>query len=54
MSHKVTPADLGEPDLKIAGFQLWAHGRQFPESEDSCDGNCLRVSAHRGASGTSV
>lgn len=44
----------GEPDLKIAGFQLWVHGRQFPESEDYYDGNWLRVTAHCGASGASV
>jgi len=35
----VTPADFGEPDLKVAGFQLWVHGR---------------VTAHCGASGASV
>lgn len=54
MSEKVTPADLGEPDLKVAGFQLWVHGRQFPQSEDYYDGNWLRVTAHCGASGASV
>lgn len=54
MSQKVTPADLGEPDLNVAGFQLWVHGRQFPESEDYYDGNWLRVTAHCGASGASV
>jgi hypothetical protein len=47
-------ADLGKPDLKIAGFQLWVHGRQFPESEGYYDGNWLRVTAHCGASGASV
>ena len=54
MSQKTTLADLGEPDLKVAGFQLWVHGRQFPESEDYYDGNWLRVTAHCGASGASV
>jgi len=54
MSQSVTPADFGEPDLKVAGFQLWVHGRQFPESEDYYDGNWLRVTAHCGASGASV
>jgi len=34
MSQRVIPEDLGEPDLKIAGFQLWVHGRQYPDSED--------------------
>lgn len=54
MSQKCTPADLGEPDLKVAGFQLWVHGREFPEAEDCDDGNWLRVTAHCGASGASV
>lgn len=54
MSEKVTPADLGKPDLSVAGFQLWVHGREFPESEDYDDGNWLRVTAHCGASGASV
>jgi len=54
MSQRVTPADLGEPDLKIAGFQLWVHGRQFPDNQDYDDGNWLRVTAHCGGSGASV
>jgi hypothetical protein len=54
MSRNLTPEDLGEPDLKVAGFQLWVHGRQFPEAEDYDDGNWLRVTAHYGASGASV
>lgn len=54
MTQKLTPTDLGEPDLNVAGFQLWVHGRQFPEAEDYYDGNWLRVTAHCGASGASV
>lgn len=54
MSERATPDDFGEPDLSVAGFQLWVHGRQFPESEDYYDGNWLRVTAHCGASGASV
>lgn len=54
MNHKTLSENLGEPDLKVAGFQLWVHGRQFPESEDYDDGNWLRVTAHCGASGASV
>lgn len=54
MNQKVTPPDLGEPALRVAGFQLWVHGREFPESEDYDDGNWLRVTAHCGASGASV
>jgi hypothetical protein len=51
MSQRV---DLGPPDLQVAGFQLWVHGRQFPESHDYYDGNWLRVTAHCGASGASI
>lgn len=54
MAQKLTPIDLGEPDLQVAGFQLWVHGRQFPEAEDYYDCNWLRVTAHCGASGASV
>jgi len=54
MSEKLIPADLGEADLNVAGFQLWVHGRQFPESEDYYDGNWLRVTAYCGASGANV
>ena len=54
MSQKLTTADLGEPDLKLDAFQLWVHGREFPEAEDYYDGNWLRVTAHCGAAGASV
>jgi hypothetical protein len=54
MVQGLTPANLGEPDLKIAGFQLWVHGREFPEAHDYYDGNWLRVTAHSGASGANV
>ena len=54
MSQPVTPADLGESDLKVAGFQLWVHERPYPESQDYYTGNWLRVTAHCGASGASV
>jgi hypothetical protein len=45
---------LGPPALKIAGFQLWIHGRQFPHAQDYWDGNWLSVTAHCGASGASI
>jgi hypothetical protein len=45
---------LGSADLEVAGFQLWIHGRQFPEATDPDDGNWLRVTAHCGAGGASV
>jgi hypothetical protein len=46
--------DLGPPDLCLAGFQLWVHGRAFEDSDDFWDGNWLRVTAHCGANGASV
>ena len=45
---------LGPPALKIVGFQLWTHGRQFPDAQDDCDGNWLTVTVHCGANGASV
>ncbi len=45
---------LGEPDLKLAGFVLWIHGRQFPDAADYWDGNWLNVTAHCGAKGAEV
>jgi hypothetical protein len=54
MSKRLSPSDLGDPALRVAGFQLWIHGRQFPEADDYDDGNWLRVTAHCGASGASV
>jgi hypothetical protein len=45
---------LGSPDLKLAGFQVWVHGYEFPDAEDAWDGNWLRATAHCGASGASV
>jgi hypothetical protein len=53
MNHQTTE-QLGPPDLKAAGFQLWVHGRQFPDSSDYDDGSWLRVTAHVGAAGSSV
>ena len=38
----------------MAGFQLWIHGRQFPDAQHYYDANWLRVTAHCGASGGSV
>jgi hypothetical protein len=54
MDRKALLENLGEPALKVAGFQLWIHGRQFPELDDYYDGNWLRVTAHCGASGASI
>lgn len=54
MSEKVTPEDLGEPDLRVARFQICVYGRKFPDAEDYDDGNWLRVTAHCGELGASV
>ena len=44
----------GPPDIKLSGFQLWIHNRQYPESDDYWDGNWLRATAHCGSDGASV
>ena len=30
----------------MGSFKLWVHGREFPDSNDSWDGNFLRVTSH--------
>jgi len=45
---------LGAPALRLAGFQLWVHNREFPDAEDCWDSNWLNVTAHCGAVGGSV
>ncbi len=54
MQSEKAIANLGLPSLKIAGFQLWVHGREFPDSDDYWDGNWLNITAHCGAQGASV
>ena len=54
MVRHPSPDELGEPILKVLGFQLWVHGRQFEQATDYEDGNWLRVTAHCGAAGASV
>src|SRR5882724_344446 len=34
---------LGTPDIKLSGLQIWVHGRQFPNATDYWDGNWLRI-----------
>jgi hypothetical protein len=46
--------NLGPPDIKLAGLQIWIHGRQFPNTEDYWDSNWLRVTAHCGSGAASV
>lgn len=45
---------LGAPDIKVNGLQIWVHGRQFPEATDYWDGNWLRITAHCGTHGADV
>ena len=54
MSPRFEPEDFGNPALRIAGFQLWIHGREREEARDFDDGNWLRVTAHCAGSGASV
>ena len=34
--ERVSNKELGPPALKVAGFQLWVHGRQFRVFEPPC------------------
>jgi hypothetical protein len=52
--HNSILENLGPPNLKLEGLQLWIHGRQFPNSQDYWDGNWLNVTAHCGGQGASV
>ena len=45
---------LGEPALALAGFQLWVHGRQFPDASEPYDHDWLNVTAHCGEKGASI
>ncbi len=44
----------GPPDFKLAGFQMWVHGREYPENKNYWDGNWLRITAYCGSDGSSV
>jgi len=54
MTKHPTSEELGEPALRVEGFQLWVHGYEFRDSTDYWDGNWLRVTAHCGGLGASV
>ena len=49
-----TIEQLGAPSVRLAAFQLWVHGRQFPDAQDKWDGNWLNVTAQCGQAGGSV
>lgn len=46
--------NLGAPDIRLEGLQIWIHSRQFPNEEDYWDGNWLNVTAHCGTRGADV
>jgi hypothetical protein len=48
------PEKLGRPDLRVAGFQVWVHGREAADAAGSEGANWLRGTAHCGALGASV
>ncbi len=50
---KDTPPDE-TAHLSLAGFRLWIHGRQFPESQEYWDGNWFKVTALCWAQGAEV
>lgn len=54
LQTQITSKTLGKPSLRVANFQLWIHGRQFPDSDDYDDGNWLRITAHCGGAGASA
>ncbi len=54
MSIKNYAENLGVPNIKLAGLQIWIHSRQFPDNNEFWDGNWLNVTIHCGADGASV
>ena len=44
----------GEPDLRLAGLEVWVHGRECEDQTDFWDGNWLRVTARCRADGANV
>ena len=51
---RATVEQLGPQSVRLQAFQLWVHGREFPEAQDRWDGNWLNVTAHCGQGGASV
>lgn len=48
------PENLGKPDIKIAGLEIWVHGNQFPDSFDYWDGNWMDVTVRCTSNNASV
>jgi hypothetical protein len=53
MGHP-SPELLGPSSFRLGPFQVWVRGRQFPDAQDSWDGNWLNVVVHCGTHGASV
>jgi hypothetical protein len=54
MTKHPDPEKSSSPNLKIVGFQIWIHGREFPDATDYDDVNWLNITAHCGSAGASV
>jgi hypothetical protein len=54
MNGETHIGNLGVPNIRLSGVQIWIHSRQFPDSNDFWDGNWLNVTVHCGANGASV
>ena len=54
MNVEKTIENLGVPDIKLIGLQIWIHSREYPEREEFWDSNWLNVTAHCGARNASV
>ncbi len=54
MDNKYQTAEMREPDLQVAGLQLWIHSDEVPESKDYWNETWLSVTAHCCASGADV
>jgi hypothetical protein len=46
--------ELGPPNLKVVGFGLWVHGREFATAEEPWDEDWLRVTGYCAAPGARV
>lgn len=46
--------NLGVPDIKLGGLQIWIHSRHYPDHQDFWDGNWLNATFHCEAQGASV
>lgn len=46
--------ELGDPDLRVAGLQVWVHNQPHANSGEPYDADWLTVTVHCGESGASV